>query len=173
MEMDLIRSHAIARAYFGTSLPLIRLGWGVSGFVYLSPDSRTAVKIHRRSEGYYRELEMYLWLRKHKITEVNGFTIPKIRDYTDNIIQMDFVSAPYLLDFAGAHLSPPSMTEEALDRWHRDIEWFFGPNAWLVHLVHDSLRKHGIYYLDFRPSNLNVSGHPNAEPPETLTWDDL
>jgi len=36
----------LAQEYIGSNQPLTRLGWGVSGFVFLSPDLRTAIKVH-------------------------------------------------------------------------------------------------------------------------------
>ncbi len=43
MDIDEIGAAEIAQRYFVTTEPLVRLGWGISGYVYLSPDLRTAV----------------------------------------------------------------------------------------------------------------------------------
>ena len=56
MNVDPKIANDIAMRYFATDKPLIRLGWGISGFVYLSPDTRTAVKVHRHAESFEREL---------------------------------------------------------------------------------------------------------------------
>lgn len=53
MELDAKAAAEIAQKYFHTMAPLTRLGWGISGYVFLSRDVRTAVKIHRRKlEGH-------------------------------------------------------------------------------------------------------------------------
>src|SRR5688500_14974572 len=99
MELDHQSAARIAQRYFHTSEPLVRLGWGISGYVYLSPDLRTAVKVHRHEESFARELEVYRRLRRLGITQLHGLTVPKLRGYHSDVklIRMDFVSAPYLL----------------------------------------------------------------------------
>jgi hypothetical protein len=97
MELDHATAAEIAQRYFGVTAPLTRLGWGIGGYVYLSPDMRTAVKIHLRQEGFERELEVYRRLRVLGITELHGLTIPKLRHYRRDLklIRMDFVSPPF------------------------------------------------------------------------------
>jgi hypothetical protein len=171
MVLDHPAALKIAQSYFATNELLERLGWGISGYVYLSPDARTAVKVHRREESYQRELEVYLRLRRLRITRLHGLTIPKLRGYRDDLrlIQMDTVTAPFLLDFAGTLLDPPDWTD---DRLAETIAEKFGPNAWLAHLVYDSLARHGLYYVDFRQTNLKLDGHPALELPEPPESDD-
>jgi hypothetical protein len=60
-----------------------------------------------------------------------------------------------------------------MQTWHAEIEEKFGPNAWLAHLVYNSLARHRIYYVDFRPTNMNRAGHPNCEPFPTFEPDDF
>jgi hypothetical protein len=164
MELDHRTAAAIAGLYFDTSVPLVRLGWGISGYVYLSPDLRTAVKVHRHHESYVRELEVYRRLSQLRITRLHGLSIPKLRAYRDelNLIQMDFVSAPYLLDFAGVQFAEPDFSPDVMADWHTKIADFYGPNASIAYDVYNSLARHGMFYMDFRPSNLKL-----ADPPET------
>jgi hypothetical protein len=166
MEVDHQRAARVAQRYFGTTEPPVRLGWGISGYVYLSPDLRTAVKIHRRQESFARELEVYRRLRHLRINGLHGLTIPKLRGHrTDlKLIRMDFVSAPYLLDFAGVRFDPPDFSADTMTSWHASIQEFFGPNAWIAHAVYESLAQHDLYYMDFRPSNLNLRGLPGLQP---------
>src|SRR5688500_5897686 len=126
MEMNHAKATRIAQRYFATTQPFERLGWGIGGYVYLSPDSRTAVKVHRRQEGFERELEVYRRLRRLRLTQLHGLSIPKLRGYrTDmRLIRMDFVSAPFLLDFAGVQF-----TEETMEHWHANIASYFGPEC--------------------------------------------
>lgn len=164
----LTRSEAdrIAQQYFNASDKLAMLGWGIAGFVYLSPDHHTAVKVHSREEGYQPELAVYRRLAHLRITQLHGLTIPRLIDQRDDLklIQMDFVSAPYLLDFAGVSFSPPDFPEDTMNRWHASIRNFFGPNAPIAYAVYESLRRHGMYYMDFRPSNLKLDGLPGLLP---------
>lgn len=165
MALDLQSAHQRAQQYSGTTANLVRLGWGVSGFVYLSADGRSAIKIHRTTEQFATEKRAYLILGRYGITSICGLTVPKMRDYSDELqaIRMDFVSAPYLLDFAGVLFTPPDFTEEVLSDWHDRIDDRFGANAWLAHAVFHHLQRIGLYYLDFSPSNLNVKGHPDCQ----------
>ena len=79
MGLDHQSAAKIAAAFFNVPGPLVRLGWGISGYVYLSPDVRTAVKIHRNHEGFQRELDVYRRLQRLNITELHGLTVPKLR----------------------------------------------------------------------------------------------
>lgn len=166
MEIDHSAAAEIAKHFFGITAPPTRLGWGISGHVFLSPDLRTAVKVHRREESFTRELEVYQILRKHRITQLHGLTIPKLRGHRRDmkLIQMDFVNSPYLLDFAGVRYTEPDFSPDTMEAWHADIAEKFRPNEWIVYAVYNSLSKYGLYYIDFRPSNLNITGLPGAEP---------
>lgn len=97
-----------------------------------------------------------------------------MRNHSDRyrLIQMDFVNAPYLLDFAGATFKKPDFTDDVMNDWHRNLRYRFGPNVSVAYEVWHALRKLGIYYLDFRPSNLNLTGLPGLLPPEPSTEDD-
>lgn len=77
---------------------------------------------------------------------------------------MDFVSAPYLLDFAGVKFDPPDFSEDTMASWHASLEEFFGPNVSVAYAVYHSLAQHGMYYLDFRPSNMKLDGLPGLQP---------
>jgi hypothetical protein len=162
MAIDHTTAAAVAGRYFNTDKPLKSLGWGVSGFVYLSPSLRSAVKVHRHNEQFSRELEVYQRLLFLKIYGLHGLTIPKLRGFNEEAmaIEMDFVSAPYLLDFAGCIFDAPDFSEDAMDQWHANIERYFRPNTSVVYDVYNSLVGYGIYYMDFRPSNLKLDGLP-------------
>ena len=164
MIIDHQKALSTAHRYLNTSAPLTRLGWGVDGFVYLSPDAQSVVKVHHDAQapGYATELEAYRRLRQLRIRQLHGLNIPRLlgHDDTNGVILMDFVSPPFLLDFAGVRFQPPDFPEG----WQAPVEEKFGPNAWIAYLVYESLTKHGIYYTDFRPSNLKLDGYPGLEP---------
>jgi hypothetical protein len=175
MDPDQAKSAEIAKRYFGITTPPTRLGWGIGGYVYLSPDMHSVVKVHRREEGFTRELEAYQRLRRLRIIQLHGLTIPKLKHHRRDLklIRMDFVVAPYLLDFAGVSFDPPDFSEETMENWHTGVNEMFGPNAHIAYAVYDSLARHGIYYMDFRPSNLNLTGLPGVEPFDPSAADDL
>jgi hypothetical protein len=77
---------------------------------------------------------------------------------------MDFVTPPFLLDFAGVQFELPDFPEDTMQSWHAGIEEMYGPNAWIAHAVYESLARHGMYYLDFRPSNMKLDGLQGLEP---------
>ena len=161
--MDHQTALGIAQRYLDTSQPLKRLGWGIGGFVYLSPDTLSAVKVHR-GPGYGVELKTYRRLRRLGIREIHGLNVPRLLGHDDalRVIRMDVVNAPFLLDFAGVLFKPPDFSDDVTASWHADIAEKFGPNAWIAHLVYSTLAKYGIYYVDFRPTNLKLDGHPDA-----------
>lgn len=141
----------------------------------LSPDLRSAVKIHRREEGFARELEVYRHLRRLAITRLHGLTVPKLQGHRSDVklIQMDFVTAPYLLDFANVTYEPPDFPDDTMERWHAGIEEYFGPNAWVAYAVYNWLAQHGLYYMDFRPSNVKLDGLPGLLPFDPPRFEDL
>jgi hypothetical protein len=153
-------AHEVAQRFFRTRSALKRLGGGVSGFVFLSPDLRTAAKVHHGEEGYTTELYVYKQLARLGIRSIRGLTIPRMRGYSTalRIIQMDVVRPPFLLDFAGVLLNPPDFSDDVQEDWHRRIAERFGPNASVAYEVYDALAKHELYYVDFRVSNLNLTG---------------
>jgi hypothetical protein len=174
MEIDHKATELVAAAFLGVSPPLQRLGWGITGDVYLSPDLRTAVKVHRREESYARELEVYRRLRKLNIIELHGLSVPKLRGWSDKlkVIQMDAVSPPFLLDFAGVLFSSPDYSADAMQHWYESINERYGPNAHIAYAVYHELLKHGLYYMDFRPSNMCLTGLPGLEPFDPSLDDD-
>jgi hypothetical protein len=137
----------------------------VSGFVFLAPD-HTAIKVHKHQESFETELMAYQRLRRLRIRQLHGLTIPRLRGFSerDLIIRMDTVSPPYLLDFAGVRFEPPDFSEDVLAYWQSTIEDRYGANASIVYGVYDALARLGIYYLDFRLSNLNLEGLPGRRP---------
>jgi hypothetical protein len=177
MQIDQHIAAMLAQEYFGVTWPLKRLGWGIGGFVYLSPDSLTAVKVHTTDEGFQRERDVYVRLRKLRMTQLHGLTIPRLIAVEGDIrlIQMDFVSAPFLLDFAGVRYQRPEVEFDAerIQYWHETIVERYGPNASIAYAVHHSLAQHGLYYMDFRPSNMNLTGLPGLLPPQAPDPDEL
>lgn len=90
--------------------------------------------------------------------EIHGHHVPQLIDFDDEllVIEMTIVQAPYLLDFAGAHLdAAPDFPEDRIDWWHEKMLEEFGQHYGDVLSVIDGLRKRaGIYMLDVHPDNI-------------------
>lgn len=166
MSVDLSSAESTAKQYVGSSQPLRRLGWGVSGVVFATGDNRTAVKVHHYAEGHATEVEAYRRLAKAKLFRIDDIIIPRMRAFDSSLraIQMDFVSPPFLLDFAGVMFKKPDFEPHVWEEWKQGIFQKFGPNQDFAYRVLQRLKKLSIYYLDLRESNLNLRGHPRAEP---------
>lgn len=138
----------------------------MGGFVYLSPDGRTAVKVHRYEEGFLTEVEAYSRLRRVRTSQLHGIVIPKVHDerFDIKVIRMDFVTPPFLVDFAGVKFHPPDFSDDALADWNARLSSMFGPNIGLVWAVYSALAQHGIWYTDLHPRNLWLEGHPDFQP---------
>lgn len=164
MELDSEKARQIVQQYIGTAEPLSRLGWGITGYVFSPTTFPSAIKVHRSFDSYATEVRAYDALRRLRLTTLLGLTIPKVQNTSDDLRIMDLVTPPFLLDFAGVRFSPPDFPPDTIAEWHKDIEFRFGRNAWMAHSVYHALAKHGLYYIDFRPSNMNLKGHPDALP---------
>lgn len=174
MEFSSQYAAKVVQKFIGTTEPLTRLGGGISGFVFASPDFRTALKVHRTIEGYTTEVAVYKELVRLNITKICGLQLPRPRKRRNDLrlIQMDIVSPPFLLDFAGVLFEPPDFPEDVMEHWHEQNRNFFGPNVSIVYDVYNTLARHGLYYMDFRPSNLKLDGLPNLLPPGDNSEDD-
>jgi len=98
------------------SLSLTKLlGSGQDGIVYMT-DVPSAVKALSFEKLFNRERQAYLRLRDHNIQRIGIFNVPSLIRVDESllIIEMTFVAAPYVLDFAGAYVdTPPSYYWEA------------------------------------------------------------
>jgi len=90
-----------------------RLGFGIHGIIFAaegeSETGKTAVKIHREDEPYRREVAVYQRLREAGVRRTLGFHAPTLVRHQDDllVIEMDIVTRPFVLDFAGACLDSP------------------------------------------------------------------
>lgn len=136
---------------------VIRLGMGTDGTVFQT-DRYTVIKVFRRDDLYHRELAAYLRLLDHGVEQVCGHSVPMLLDFADSlrVIEMDYVTPPYLLDFAKTRLDErPDFSAEVEQQWIAEVEEMFGPNAKTVWIIlHDLWDKYGIWYLDPKPANI-------------------
>lgn len=135
---------------------LDRLGYGQDGIVY-STDQKSAVNAFRCDEQYRREKEVYGRIEQHNISKVGEFAIPKPISCHDKlmVIEMEIVSPPFIVDFAGAHLdeSPP-YPPDVLVEWERRKRQMFGRRWPLVRSALSQLRGFGIHLADINPGNV-------------------
>lgn len=142
------------------------LGYGYDGTV-VSTTRQTALKALRYLGLYQNERNVYLRLRDLEVFQVRRFNIPKLRGYDDNlwILEMDIVSPPFVLDFAGAYLDhQPDYGEEVYREWVEEKREQFGENWPEVRKVMRELAGHGIYLADVKPGNIEFGRDDIAAP---------
>lgn len=134
-----------------------RLGWGKDGIVFES-NMDTAVKALGARRPYFNEISVYLRLLQREVHEVEGFTIPTLVRFDDElmVIEMGLVSPPCVLDFANAGLDGPlhEFPAEILAEQERENEEVFEDRWPKVQRVRAALRRHGIHIADLNPNNI-------------------
>lgn len=139
-----------------------RLGHGVHGTVFLS-DRPSAVKVFKNAEGFHREHDCYLRLRRHGVLQVLGHHVPQLLDFDSAllVVEMTVVQPPYLLDFAGAYIEKsPDLPDEVIEEWYADKLEQFGADRWQkVQLILATLKGHyGIHLIDVNRNNITFGG---------------
>jgi hypothetical protein len=133
-----------------------QLGSGYDGIV-LSTTSQSAIKALRYEPLYIRERDVYLRLKENGIGRLSGFAVPKLINFDDTlwVLEMEIVSPPFVLDFAGAYLDrPPDFDEETLEAWEAEkLEQF--EDRWPeVDRLISAFKRYGIYLSDVKPGNV-------------------
>lgn len=138
-----------------------RLGFGIHGIIYVvkskSDGGKRAIKAHRETEPFRRELSIYRHLRKTHVSEILGFNVPQLihADEALRVIEMSIVTRPFVLDFAGAYLgAPPEFSDEAWAEWEAQKREQFETRWPKVQAVLAALEKWGVYMVDVSPSNI-------------------
>ena len=132
------------------------LGFGYDGIVF-STNCQSAIKALRYEPLYQRERDVYLRLQERGVIDVLGFVIPELRHWDDElwVIEMEIVSPPFVLDFAGAYLDgPPDFPEEIMEEWRAEKREQFGAQWPIVQDVMREFRKLGIHLADVKPGNI-------------------
>ena len=138
-----------------------RLGFGIHGIVFLAESKlnagKTAIKVHRSAEPYFRERAVYERLKSAEIWEILGFHVPQLLRVDDNllIIELSVVSRPFVLDFAGAYLDKlPDFPDDQWEAWEVEKREQF-ENRWPeVRAVMGALEELDIHMVDVSPSNI-------------------
>ncbi|MEZ6128328.1 MAG: hypothetical protein R3C59_06580 [Planctomycetaceae bacterium] len=134
-----------------------RLGQGYDGVV-VSTSNATALKSFAFERLFARELEVYQRLQEHRIDDVHGFAVPGLVDFDTGlwVLEMEIVSPPFVLDFAGAYLDrAPDYPPEVMEEWEADKCEQFGDERWeTVRIVMFAFQRMGIYLADVKPGNI-------------------
>jgi hypothetical protein len=132
------------------------LGYGFDGSVW-STFRPSAIKVFERETLYLRERNVYLRLQERKVQQIEGFAIPALLNFDNEllIVEMEFVTPPFIVDFAGAYLDqqPPFSAEEWAE-WEEERKELFEADWKRVKRAMRALEVHGIYLNDVKPGNV-------------------
>lgn len=120
---------------------------------------KTAVKAVERLRNYTVERECYQRLHDADVSAIDGLNVPRLVAFDDGfqIIEMEIVAPPYLLDFGKAHLDArPEFPAETMVEWDEQLVELFGDDVPRVKRVLRQLTKYGIYYYDAKPANIRL-----------------
>ena len=133
-----------------------QLGAGYDGIV-LATTAGSAVKSLRYSELYRRERDVYIRLHNNGVEAIAGCNVPRLIDFDDNlqVVEIEIVQPPFVLDFAGATLDdPPGFPAEVLTAWEAEKREQFGDHWPRVQSVLLAFQRFGIYLADVKPGNI-------------------
>lgn len=130
---------------------------GQDGLVYLT-DQPSAVKALIHEPLYRRELAVYQRFKDAGLKRIDIFNIPELLGFSDElcVIEMTFVSAPFVLDFAGATIDKPSACQLDIEAQQRVAERFGDDWTTVVFMREQMKNKYGIYLNDVKPGNVTV-----------------
>lgn len=137
------------------------IGSGNDGVVY-STDRVSAIKALKYQKLYQNERNVYQRLASFNIDTVEGFSVPRLIDCDDNLwtVEMEIVTRPFVLDFAGAYLDeePPYFhDEEIMGEWLKDRQDRFGDRWETVATILACFRRYGIYLADVKYDNIEFA----------------
>lgn len=142
---------------FGLSLTK-QIGFGYDGLVFKT-SGNTAIKGFKYENLYQNERDVYLRIDEYDFYEVRGCRIPHIFATDDDLwcIEMEIVSPPFVLDFAGAYLNfPPDYPDEVMAAWRAEKrEQYEDDWPWVQEIMRD-LASIGVYLADVKPGNITL-----------------
>jgi hypothetical protein len=154
--LDEVRQRLVEYASSRDRVITKQLGYGYDGIVY-STNCQSAIKGLRYQELYERERDVYLRLYNQNVFEVCGCQIPRLIDYDDRlwVVEMETVSPPFVLDFAGAYLDrKPDFPPDVLRTWQREKRAQFRDDWPRVLSIMAELARHGVHLADVKPGNI-------------------
>jgi hypothetical protein len=137
------------------------LGSGKDGIVLVAKNkanpAKVAIKIHRFTEPYVREKQVYERLGKMGLNIMLGFNVPELIRFDDTllVLEMTIVGRPFVLDFAGAYLDTrPEFSAEVWADWETEKREQFERRWPVVERVVAAFEEIGVYLLDVSPGNI-------------------
>jgi hypothetical protein len=141
-----------------------RLGSGTDGAVWRS-DRDTAVKVLSRQHNYTQELTCYRRFAAARVTEIDGFSVPKLIQWDDDlwIVEMGIVKPPFIVDFAKVSIDkPPDFSAEVQENEEHAAQELFEHRWPQVQSLLATLKyRFHIYYQDPRPGNIMFKDWPD------------
>jgi hypothetical protein len=150
------------------------LGDGTDGNVY--PTNRnSALKALELEKTYLSERNCYQRLMEHGVERIEGLAVPRLIDFDDalQVVEIEIVQPPYLLDFGKAYLDQSSpFTQEQLASYEASLASHFRiDDVPLVKKVCRILRSYGIEYLDAKPKNIRLRNEEDERKLPDDDWD--
>jgi hypothetical protein len=132
------------------------IGFGVDGFVWQT-DRESVVKVCRYKAPFDSELAVYQRLSKIGLRKLQGFEIPWLlnHDAARWVLELSFVSPPFVLDFAAASLGQ-APSEMSSPEWLAEKQRMFGRDWPDVQRLLDGLRLYGIHFPVVHLGNIRV-----------------
>ena len=134
-----------------------RFGWGYDGIV-IGATAGSAIKALGFERLYQRERDVCLRLSQHGVEEILGFAVPQLLGFDDEFwcIEMEIVSPPFVLDFAGAYLDHrPDYPDDVMEEWQDEKLQQFGEVRWgVVQMIMAHFARIGTFLADVKPGNI-------------------
>jgi hypothetical protein len=137
------------------------LGSGHHGSVFVAEGNvkpnRSAFKVHKEREPYFREKGVYERLTQKEVVAIEGFAVPQFLSADDDllVLEMTIVEAPFIVDFASAYLDkPPEFPENVWEDWRHEKREEFGERWPVVEDILTTLRMQGVYLSDVHARNI-------------------
>jgi len=135
-----------------------QIGFGYDGLVF-ETNQKSAVKGLKHQQLHRQERDVYLRLAEYDMTVVRDCQIPTMLGRDDElwVVEMEIVSPPFVLDFAGAYLDfPPEYPDDVLAAWRTEKREQYGEDwPWVQDIMRD-LASIGIYLADVKPGNITL-----------------
>ncbi|MCA9110022.1 MAG: hypothetical protein KDA52_08760 [Planctomycetaceae bacterium] len=135
-----------------------QIGFGYDGMVFKT-DRNTAIKGFKHEQLYRNERDVYARIDEYDMYEVRGCSVPHVYASNDEswCIEMEIVSPPFVLDFAGAYLNfPPEYPDDVMETWRAEKrEQYEDDWPWVQEIMSD-LASIGVYLADVKPGNITL-----------------
>jgi len=142
------------------------LGQGKDGGVWVTSIGH-AIKAHERAESYRAERNAYMRFRDVGLDEVNGFAVPSLMGYDDDllVIEMTIVPPPFVVDFASVVLDiDPELIEDEGHTLEDLVRERFGDDRVgdVLGIREELIVRAGAYLSDLHGHNIKFGGGPGG-----------